>query len=53
MIIEQLSILDITGKLILTQYNDKVIDINMLATGNYIVSIQTAEKIFQKSLIIK
>ena len=53
MIIEQLSILDITGKLILTQYNDKVIDINMLATGNYIVSIQTPEKIFQKSLIIK
>ena len=53
MIIEQLSILDITGKLILTQYNDKVIDINMLATGNYIVSIHTPEKIFQKSLIIK
>ena len=51
--IEQLSILDIKGKLILTQYNNRVIDINMLATGNYIVKIHTPNKVFQENLIVK
>ena len=52
-IIEQISILDIKGTIILDQYNDKEINTSDWGAGNYIVKIKTKNKIFQENIIIQ
>ena len=51
--IEQISILDIQGSIILDQYNDKEINTSNWETGNYFIKIKTENKIFQENIIIQ
>ena len=52
-IIEQISIFDVKGRIILDQYNDNEINTSDWGAGNYIVKIKTKNKIFQENIIIQ